>query len=393
MHDEPMVNHNSRLRRAIPVLTMVAALATAVVGVAIAAGPEPQPAKGSLAWSQQYLPQVSTRSGNHHHRSSDSTPTTLPTTSTPPSSPAAPASTGTTGASGTTGAPGQHGPTPVPSTTTTTAARTPAATPPTGRWEPTASATVEWQWELDHPLSLTSAADLGTADPAFNGDQPPATDPSVYDIDGFDNSAATVAGLHARGAKVICYIDVGTAEDWRPDASQFPAALLGSSNGWAGERWLDTNPAGPDYATLQAIMEARFAMCQAKGFDAVEPDNMDGSENSTGFAITDAQQDAYDEWVAAAVHALGMSVAQKNFEDQSAVLEPSFDFVIEEQCFQYQDCSDLAPYTAADKAVLEVEYADQGADPASYCPTAIADRFSSVEFDTDLDAGVRVPCA
>ena len=88
-----------------------------------------------------------------------------------------------------------------------------------------------------------------------------------------------------------------------------------------------------------------------------------------------------------------MSVAQKNFEDQSAILEPYFDFVIEEQCFQYNDCNDLAPYTAANKAVLEVEYSDQGANPASYCSTAIADHFSSVEFDTALDAEVRVPCA
>ena len=93
------------------------------------------------------------------------------------------------------------------------------------------------------------------------------------------------------------------------------------------------------------------------------------------------------------VHALGMSVAQKNFEDQSGVLQPYFDFVVEEQCFQYTSCSSLAPYTAANKAVLEVEYSDQGANPSSYCPTAIGSRFSSTEFDTALDAKVRVPCA
>jgi hypothetical protein len=252
---------------------------------------------------------------------------------------------------------------------------------------------LEWQWELDHPLSLTSSTDLGTGHAAANGDQPPATDPTVYDLDGFDTSAATVAALHIRGDKVVCYIDVGTYENWRPDATSFPAALLGQSNGWPGEKWLDTNPAGPDYTTLQAIMTARFQLCASKGFDAVEPDNMDGSENSTGFAITNAQQDTYDEWMAAQVHTLGMSVAQKNFEDQSSVLQPFFDFVIEEQCFQYKDCADLSPYTGSSKAVLEVEYADQGANPASYCPTAIADRFSSVEFASALDGSVRVPCA
>jgi Glycoside-hydrolase family GH114 len=42
------------------------------------------------------------------------------------------------------------------------------------------------------------------------------------DIDGFDNSAATVAGFHALGQRTICYIDVGTWESARPDAGGFP---------------------------------------------------------------------------------------------------------------------------------------------------------------------------
>ena len=41
------------------------------------------------------------------------------------------------------------------------------------------------------------------------------------------------------GRKVVCYIDAGTWEDWRPDAAQFTTSLLGRSNGWPGERWLD----------------------------------------------------------------------------------------------------------------------------------------------------------
>jgi hypothetical protein len=251
---------------------------------------------------------------------------------------------------------------------------------------------------LAHPLSLTSDSDLGIGDETYTGAA--ASTPTVYDIDGFDNPASTVAALHAKGAHVICYIDVGTAENWRSDYSEFltPAAtaadVLGSSNGWAGENWLNVyTPAA--LAVVEPIMMARFEMCAAKGFDAVEPDNMDGAENSTGFSgsvATIAAQDAYDEWVANAVHSLGMSVGQKNFEDQSQVLEPYFDFSIEEQCFQYDDCSDLAPYTKAGKAVFEVEYQGQGPAPASFCPSANALGFNSVEFDLDLDAKVRVPC-
>ena len=199
------------------------------------------------------------------------------------------------------------------------------------------------------------------------------------------------------GAHVICYVDVGTWENWRPDASQFPSALLGKSNGWPGEQWLNIAPAttgtaGTNYVALQAIMTARFQACASKGFDAVEPDNMDPSENSTGFSITTAQNNAYVEWVAQEVHSLGMAVFQKNYVDQSAALVPYFDGVIDEQCYQYSECGSLQPYATANKPVLEAEYSDQGAKPASYCAAANAANINAVEFDTSLDGAVRVTC-
>ena len=54
----------------------------------------------------------------------------------------------------------------------------------------------------------------------------PSVEPvQATDMDGSDNSAATVAAFHARGQRAICYIDVGTWEDWRSDASAFPKQL------------------------------------------------------------------------------------------------------------------------------------------------------------------------
>ncbi|MGD0750924.1 MAG: endo alpha-1,4 polygalactosaminidase, partial [Anaerolineales bacterium] len=47
-------------------------------------------------------------------------------------------------------------------------------------------------------------------------------DAQVFDIDLFDNAAAVVKELHDQGRKVIGYISVGSREDWRPDAAQFP---------------------------------------------------------------------------------------------------------------------------------------------------------------------------
>ena len=67
-------------------------------------------------------------------------------------------------------------------------------------WQPTVGTT--WQWQLlDLPLDTSIEAEM-------------------YDIEMFDNDAETVADLHAQGHKVVCYISVGSWEDWRPDADQ-----------------------------------------------------------------------------------------------------------------------------------------------------------------------------
>jgi len=234
---------------------------------------------------------------------------------------------------------------------------------------------------------------MGTNGVTYLGTAAPT--PAVYDIDGFDNPASTITALHALGDHAICYVSVGTWESWRPDASSFPSALLGATNGWPGEKWLNISPDGPDYATLQALMYTRFKMCANKGFDAVEPDNVDGSENTTGFTITTAENNAYDEWVANAVHSLGMAVAQKNYGDQSATLEPYFDFAIDEQCYQYDECSSYAPYYTASppKPIFEAEYVSQ---PSAFCPVQNAfgapGVFSAVYFDLNLDGLTRTPC-
>jgi hypothetical protein len=204
------------------------------------------------------------------------------------------------------------------------------------------------------------------------------------DIDGFDNGAAEVAKLHAAGQRAICYIDVGTSENWRSDYSKFPASVQGSTNGWPGEKWLNVN----DLATLEPIMTARFQMCQAAGYDAVEPDNMDGFENSTGFTITASAQATYDEWVANEVHALGMAVFQKNDPEQASTLEPYFDGAIDEQCNEYSECSSFSSYLKADKPVLNAEYSGG----SSFCAADNAAGIMGALYSLNLDGSAYAPC-
>jgi hypothetical protein len=175
---------------------------------------------------------------------------------------------------------------------------------------------------------------------------------AAYDVDGFETGSATVAALHAEGKHVICYLDVGTAENFRPDFGEFPKSVLGHSNGWPGEHWLDIRR----LEVLEPIMAARVRMCAEKGFDAVEPDNIEAFSNKSGFPITSAQQLAYNEWMAGEVHALGMAILQKNDGEQTAQLHVCFDGALTEQCNQYGECAAFEPYIGAGEPVLNAEY-------------------------------------
>jgi hypothetical protein len=111
-------------------------------------------------------------------------------------------------------------------------------------------------------------------------------DASIFDLDMFDTHPAVVAKLHRMGRHVMCYISAGTWEQWRPDAAKFPKSVLGNKDGhWPGERWLDVRQT----SILEPIMADRLDRCKKKGFDGVDPDNLDGYQNKTGFPLTYAQ--------------------------------------------------------------------------------------------------------
>ncbi len=208
----------------------------------------------------------------------------------------------------------------------------------------------------------------------------------AYDIDGFENAASEVEALHSKGIHVICYVDVGTYEPFRPDASSFPASVLGESvEGFSEEQWLDVR----QLSTLEPIMAKRFQMCKEKGFDAVDPDNIDGWENETGFPLTAAQSDAYDEWVASEVHSLGMAVFQKNDGDQTGTLDADFDGAITEECNVFDECSDFEPYIAKGEPVLDLEY---GLATSVFCAADNAAGIEGARLNIALDGSVFEPC-
>ena len=255
-----------------------------------------------------------------------------------------------------------------------------------GSWWTPPLGNVPWQWELAHPLDLTNASDMGTGVTTYLG--APAPDPVVYDIDGFDNTAATVSALHAAGDHVVCYIEVGAAENYRPDYSLFPASTLGSTMpGYPNERYLDIRS-----AAVVSIIEARIVQqCSAKGFDAVETDTDESYTSSTGFPLTRAIEEQYMTTLANFMHSVGLGWWIKNPDDTgdsyAADMEPLADAVLTEQCNEYNSCSLLSTYQGH-KAVFNAEYS---LAPSVFCPTDNAAGFNGAEFDVALD-GVRAPC-
>jgi Glycoside-hydrolase family GH114 len=238
-------------------------------------------------------------------------------------------------------------------------------------WKPKAETPLPLYWILSAPLS---ASDVLPA-------------PAVFDIDGQDNSAAIVSDLHHAGAKVICYVDAGTWEPGRSDSSDFPASVQGSGvDGWPGEKWLDIRQT----STLAPIIQARFKTCKAKGFDAIEPDNIDGYSNNTGFPLTSADQLTYNRALAEWAHGLGLSIGLKNDGDQARALEPSFDWALDEECYTYNECGYLNTFTSANKAVWIAEYKSIS---AADCADSKANHFNTAQYDLNLGKGGRQPCA
>ena len=118
-------------------------------------------------------------------------------------------------------------------------------------WIPSQSDSLQWQLS-DYPVDQSIIAD-------------------IYDIDLFETPQEIISSLHGLGRKVICYINVGAWERFRPDAGEFPDEVIGKQyQGWPGERWLDIG----NYESFRGLISARFDLAASKGCDGIEPDNI-----------------------------------------------------------------------------------------------------------------------
>lgn len=200
-------------------------------------------------------------------------------------------------------------------------------------------------------------------------------DADVYIIDLFDNPKSVVQELKSKGKHVVAYFSAGSYEDWRPDADKFPNNVKGRSNGWPGEKWLDIRS-----DVLYSIMRDRILLAKQNGYDAVDPDNVDGYDNRTGFKLTYNDQLNYNRMLSQLAHDNGLSIDLKNDLEQVKDLHPYFDFAINEQCQQYRECDLLEPFINSGKPVFHIEY--NGID----CPESRMLNFYSLQKKLSLNA-------
>lgn len=231
-------------------------------------------------------------------------------------------------------------------------------------WKPSAREPLRWQLQLQGDIVLI---------PGVN----------VYAVD-YTASQASINAAKAAGAKVMCYISAGSAENWRDDFQQFPKSVVGKAyEGWPGEWWLDTR----NIQALAPIMRARIAACAEKGFDVLDPDNINGYENDTGFNITRWHSIEYIEWLANLAHEYGMAFSLKNAESLIPVVGEAVDMMQSESCFFYENCDSVKAMIDLNKPVFAVEYIEKISVQefrSDICDLAKRVGFSMIHRDTEL---------
>lgn len=234
-------------------------------------------------------------------------------------------------------------------------------------------------------------------------------------------NAGIIAALKAQGKKVVCYMDTGAFEDYRPDASAFPGgwgksnnrstndsaeakAMWGntvpyvgppefankdviggdssdSSGGtFSGEYWLDTREASWQY--FAPIIWARLDLAKKVGCDGVEGDQNNAYGNDSTFGVNEAISLRWYREVFYQTRQRGMSsIAKNGVELISQMLsDPSNisycanggcqpDGFLNEECQQYKECD---AYDVATNKGLWVGQVEYKGNSSGICPDANA---------------------
>lgn len=216
---------------------------------------------------------------------------------------------------------------------------------------------------------------------------------SIYDIDLFDTSAAQIAQIKQQGHKVVCYFSAGSSENWRPDFASFSAVDRGSPlQGWTGENWLDIRS-----NSVRSTMRKRINLAVDKGCDGIDPDNVNGYTNLSGFSLTAQDQLDFNRFLSVQAHSRGLAIGLKNDTEQLSELATSFDFAINEQCHEFNECAAYQAFTSIGKPVLNVEYQNNYVSNSNgafdkLCLSAHTEKLHTIVLPMQLDGSFHLSC-
>ena len=254
--------------------------------------------------------------------------------------------------------------------------------------DPTSEATSDPTSEGELRLPPPGAA----WDLQLGGDYPPGDGVTVVERDWF-------SGDPLPDGYSVCYVnafqtqaDDGTAqgEGARPDlTSHWPTDLVLldlDDPGWPGEHLVDISTPERRQDAVDHVTPM-LESCAAKGFDAVEFDNLDswtrleGTDRAGDVPFGQDEAVAYARLLVAAAHANGLAAAQKNAADLAAVgrADIGFDLAVVEECGAYDECRTFTE--AYGSSLLVVEYTDEGFESAC---TELRGRVPVVRRDVDL---------
>lgn len=232
---------------------------------------------------------------------------------------------------------------------------------------------MDWNWQLQGTLDTTIEAE-------------------VYDVDLEYTDAAMIQSLKQRGRFVVCYFSAGSWENFRDDAKDIPEEQLGDElDGWPEERWWNIQS-----VDVQELIRKRLDLAQAKGCDGVEPDNVDAYQNDNGLGLDSLDQLSFNRWLANEAHLRGLAVGLKNDLGHIPELVDYFDFAVNEQCYEYEECDTYEPFIAKQKPVFNAEYRqvwvtnEEARD--ALCNSARLDQLQTLILPLELDGSFRFSC-
>lgn len=283
-----------------------------------------------------------------------------------------------------------------------------------GWWRPAPGEAANWDWQISEPYDISEPRamyDLDLFDLAPAGSQLRYPDGDLIKVPA-GPLAGAIDELHRRSPRpvIICYVDTGAFEHYRPDAARFPGyasrvaeipnrprrpepgSVIGWDTGWDGERWLDLRPGSRE--RFAEIIWARLDLAARLGCDGVEPDQNNPRGNDPGFPIGQADQISWYREVAAQAHARGLSVGMKNGHDDrgtAAQLVDHFDWALPEECVEFDECAELDVFIERGKAVFAIDYPAAG-KPAEICAVHRRHSFDGLAKDEPPTAAMRHQC-